>query len=91
LSDFNKNLNFLDSYSEIAETYNFNENPSSESRAVPCGRTDGQTDVTKLIAACRNFAKAPKNCIQIDAILRRVRQESNINKSDKPNPSVTLD
>jgi len=25
------------------------------------GRTDGQTDMTKLIVAFRNFAKAPKN------------------------------
>ena len=25
-------------------------------------RTDEQTDMTKLIVALRNFAKAPKNC-----------------------------
>jgi hypothetical protein len=25
------------------------------------GRTDGQTDMTKLIVGFRNFAKAPKN------------------------------
>jgi tRNA nucleotidyltransferase (CCA-adding enzyme) len=24
-------------------------------------RTDGETDMTKLIVACRSFAKAPKN------------------------------
>jgi hypothetical protein len=41
----------------------FRENPSSRSRVVPCGRTDGdgQTDVTKLIVAFRNFASARKN------------------------------
>jgi len=39
----------------------FNENPSSGSRAVPCGRTDGQTDMTRLTAACRNFANMLKN------------------------------
>jgi hypothetical protein len=43
----------------------FPENPSSGSRAVPCGgrdrRTDGQTDMTKLIVAFRNFVNAPKN------------------------------
>jgi hypothetical protein len=34
------------------------ENPSNGS-AVPCGRTDGLTDM-KLIVAFRNFANAPK-------------------------------
>jgi hypothetical protein len=27
------------------------------------GRTDGQTDMTKLIVAFRNFANAPKNSL----------------------------
>jgi hypothetical protein len=35
----------------------FLTNPSSGSRAVPCG----QTDTTKLIVVFRNFAKAPKD------------------------------
>ena len=40
----------------------FHENPFPVSRAVPCGRTDIRTDMTKLIiVAFRNFAKAPKN------------------------------
>jgi hypothetical protein len=39
----------------------FPENPSIGSRVVPCGRTDGRTDMTKLIVAFRNFANAPKN------------------------------
>jgi len=38
----------------------FHENPSSESRVVPCGPTDRRTDITKLIVAFRNFANAPK-------------------------------
>ena len=38
------------------------ENPSSESRVVLCGRTEGQTDKTKLTIAFRKFAKAPKMC-----------------------------
>jgi hypothetical protein len=39
----------------------FHENPSSWSRVVPCGRTNGQTDITKLTVAFRSFAKAPRN------------------------------
>jgi hypothetical protein len=27
------------------------------------GRTDGETDMTKLIVAFRNFANAPKHCL----------------------------
>jgi hypothetical protein len=50
----------------------FHENPSSESRVVPCGRTDERTDTTKLIVAFRNFENVPKNknektCIPINA------------------------
>jgi hypothetical protein len=38
----------------------FHENPSSGSRVVSCGLVDGQTDMTKLIFAFRNFTKAAK-------------------------------
>jgi len=37
----------------------FRGNPSSGSR-VRCGQMDGQTDMTKLIVAVRNFEKASK-------------------------------
>jgi len=54
---------------QIFEKYSnikFNENPSIESRVVPCGRTDGQlgrrTDMTQLIVPLRNFEKEPKIC-----------------------------
>jgi hypothetical protein len=44
----------------------FHENPSIGSRVVPCGKTDGrtdvQTDMTKLIVAFRNFGS--KNITQ---------------------------
>jgi len=39
----------------------FHENPTSGSRVVPCGQTDGRTDIKKLIFALRNFGNAPKN------------------------------
>ena len=38
----------------------FYENPFSGIRVVPCGPTDEQTDMTKLIAAFRNYVNAPK-------------------------------
>jgi hypothetical protein len=36
----------------------FHEHLYSGSRVVPCGQTDGPTDVTNLMVASRNFAKA---------------------------------
>ena len=42
---------------EISCAILYNQNASSGSRLAP----DGRTDMTKLIAACRNFANAPKN------------------------------
>ena len=38
----------------------FNQNPSSGSRIVTFGQTDGRTDMTKLMVAFPNFANAPK-------------------------------
>jgi hypothetical protein len=54
----------LDFSRQVFEKYSnvtFHENPPSGSRVVACGRTDGQTDMTKLIAAFRHFPNAPKN------------------------------
>jgi len=48
---------------QIFEKYSnikFHKNPNSVRRVVPCGQTDGRTDMTKLIAF-RNFTKALKN------------------------------
>jgi len=48
---------------QIFEKYSnkkFHENPFDGSRVVPYGRTDGQTDMTKVIVTSRNFANAPK-------------------------------
>ena len=41
---------------EKSSNIKFHENPFSESRVVPCWRTE----MTKLIVALRNFANAPK-------------------------------
>jgi hypothetical protein len=51
------NRPFLEKYSNAI----CHENPTSGSRVIPRGKTDGQTDMTKIILAFRNFAKAPKN------------------------------
>ena len=61
LSEFNKNLIFFDRFSKNSPNIKFHENPSSGSRVVPCGQTDGLTDMAKLIVAFRSFANAPKN------------------------------
>jgi hypothetical protein len=72
LSDFMKfefSRQIFEKYSNIK----FHENPSNENRAFPCGRTDGQTDVTKLIVALRDFANAPKNSERATQICCAVR------------------
>ena len=38
----------------------FAENLPNERRIVPCGQTDGGTDMTKLMVAFRSFANASK-------------------------------
>jgi len=38
-----------------------NDNVSSGSRGVPCGRIDGQTDMTNLIVAFSNFVNLSNN------------------------------
>jgi len=48
---------------QIFEKYlniKFRENTSSWSSVCQCGRSEGRTDMTKLILAFRNFAKALK-------------------------------
>jgi hypothetical protein len=54
------NLNFERFFKN---TQIFHENPSSGSLVVLCGRTDRQTDITKLIVAFPHFVNAPKNGI----------------------------
>jgi hypothetical protein len=58
LSNFNE-TNSLDRFS--IKNIKFYQNPSSGSRVVPCGQTDGENDMTKLTVVVRKFANAPKN------------------------------
>ena len=59
LSDFNETWIFSTGIRKKSSNIKFNQNPSNESRVVPCGRTDGRTDM-KLIVASRNSTNAPK-------------------------------
>jgi hypothetical protein len=54
---------FLDRFSKNTQISNFMKILPLAADFVPCG-TDGQTDMTKLIVAFRNFAKAPKNLVK---------------------------
>jgi len=56
LSDFNETRIFSSDLKKYSNTI-FHENPSIENRVVPCGQTDGLTDMTKLIVATHNSAK----------------------------------
>jgi len=48
---------FFEKYSNIK----IHENPSGGYLVVPCGQTEGRTDMMKLIVAFRSFAEAPQN------------------------------
>jgi len=56
LLDVNETYIFSKEFWKILKGQVSKENPSSESRVVPCGRTD----MTTLTVAFRKFAKAPK-------------------------------
>jgi hypothetical protein len=60
LSNFNENWIFSTDFQKKISNIKFHEKPSSGSRVVPYGLTDGRTDVTKLIIAFHSFANAPK-------------------------------
>jgi hypothetical protein len=65
LSDFNETWIFSTHFrkkKKRSSNIKFHQNPSSGSRVVP----GGQTDMTKLIVAFRNFANAPKNVCMVE-------------------------
>ena len=45
---------------EKSSDIKFHQNQSIRTRVVQCGGTDGRTGMTRLIAAFRNYANAPK-------------------------------
>jgi len=56
----------LELIQQIFEKYSnikFHEDSSRGNRIVPCGETDGRTDMTKLMVAFGNFTKAPKDAL----------------------------
>jgi len=57
LSYFDENYISLDRFFGKSAKIKFHESRYSGSRVVPCGRTD----LTTLIGAFRNYAKAPRN------------------------------
>ena len=48
------------------------QNPSSGRRVVPCGQTDRQTRMKKLIVAFRNFASVPEKTILFAYSVREI-------------------
>jgi hypothetical protein len=60
LSSISESWTFSQRIFEKHSNIKFHENPSSGSRVKPCGRSDWQTDMTKVMVAFRNFANAPK-------------------------------
>ena len=67
-------IEFLDRYANIK----IDENSSSGSRVVPCGRTDGKTDTKKLTVAIRKFAKASKQYCPRKHILTMLLIETSV-------------
>jgi hypothetical protein len=60
---------------EKSSNIKFRENPSCGSRVVPCGqrdrRTNGQTDMTEVVVAFRNFANAPNTCAATNKVIKQ--------------------
>jgi hypothetical protein len=55
------------------------------SRIVPCGRTGGETDITKLIAAFRRFVHAPKQMLK-----QSIKVYTRINSHTQPDAHLLI-
>jgi len=54
----------------------FHKNPCSGSGVIPCGLSDGRTDMTKQIVFFRNFANALKNLNRI--VINYISQQMHV-------------
>jgi hypothetical protein len=80
LSDFNENRIFSTDFWKMFK-YEISWKSVQGSRVVPCGQTDGWTDMTKTIVAFRNFANAPKirdPDSHVPVIQRKLEPSSNL-------------
>jgi len=57
-------LEFSGQIFEKSSNIKYHKNQSIGSRVASCKRTDRLTDSTKLLVSFRNFANAPKNCVE---------------------------
>ena len=62
LCQIGRKLEFSQQIFEIYSNIKLHKNMYGGSQVVPCGRTDGQTDMTELIVAFCNLANKPENC-----------------------------
>jgi len=77
LSDFNEAWIFKTDFWK-SSNIRFRINPCSGSRVLPRERTDGQTDVAKLIVASHNFAKAPEKVNSFPSTLWRNEERTEL-------------
>ena len=77
-----KTLIFSIDFLKILKYQFFFKNPTSGSQVVPCGRTDGQTCVTKVIVAFRKYCDRaqkfyflPTHCLCVILTVSRTRRD----------------
>ena len=71
------NLNFPYRFSKNTQISNFVKNRSNGSRVVPCGRTIGRTDMTKLTVAFRYSADATTHTVRGRVIIKKKKAACN--------------
>ena len=76
-----KNIEFSVQIFENYQNIKFHENFSRGSRVVPCGQTDGQTDMTKLTVDFRNFVITPKYSSRSNRVIIWLRTSVSVSDS----------